>query len=325
MDTETEIITELESQSEILLHSVKQTKEELEEYYPILLKDATLEEEANQKARSLKRAGANLTRAQLMTYTFSDELSSRINDLHHQRKKKRLIASAPANAAIDYTETVSDHFARGRNIYKMLLLCFIGSFIGVVIELIWCLLRNGYFESRSGLVWGPFNLLYGAGAVCLTFCLYPMRNHSAWISFGGGFVVGSILEYACSFGQEMLFGSTSWDYSAQPFNINGRICLLYSVFWGILGVLWIKDIYPRMARLILKIPDKAGRIATWILTVFFVLNSCMSLAAVARWSERVNGEPAENAVEEWIDRRFPDERMEKIYANMDFSSSSEEK
>ena len=69
------------------------------------------------------------------------------------------------------------------------------------------------------------------------------------------------IEYLCSFFQEMLFGSTSWDYSNIPFNLNGRICLLYSVFWGILGILWIKEIYPRMAVWILKIPNKVGKIS----------------------------------------------------------------
>lgn len=169
------------------------------------------------------------------------------------------------------------------NIYKILLVCFIGSFAGVVVELLWCLLTNGYLESRSGLVYGPFNLLYGVGAVALSLCLYKFRNRGSWISFIGGFFVGSIVEYVCSWGQELLFGSRSWDYSYMPFNINGRICLLYSVFWGILGVIWIKKIYPRMAKAILKIPNNIGKIVTWILVVFFVFNGFMSAVSMFRY------------------------------------------
>ena len=45
--------------------------------------------------------------------------------------------------------------------------------------------------------------------------------------FFGGIIVGSVVEYICSLGQEIIFGSRSWDYSHMPFNINGRICLLY--------------------------------------------------------------------------------------------------
>ena len=107
--------------------------------------------------------------------------------------------------------TVADAVTSGKQAIK--LICFSGSFAGVIVELLWCLLRNGYLESRSGLVYGPFNLLYGAGATALTLALYRFRNRNSWISFLGGFLVGSAVEYACSWGQEMIFGSCSWDYS----------------------------------------------------------------------------------------------------------------
>ena len=172
-------------------------------------------------------------------------------------------------------------------------------------------------------MYGPFNLLYGVGAVALTVCLYRFRNHSSWISFLGGMIVGSVVEYICSFGQEALFGSRSWDYSHMPFNLGGRICLLYSVFWGLLGVLWIKDIYPRIAKWILKIPNRGGKIVTWLLVVFFACNAFMSAVSMYRWSRRMDAVPPANAFEVWIDERFPNERMQKIYANMEFTSLTE--
>ena len=219
---------------------------------------------------------------------------------------------------IDVKEKNSNHFARGLNIYKLLWICFIGSFAGVIVELLWCLLTNGYLESRSGLVYGPFNLLYGVGAVALSAALYRYRNRGKWLSFLGGALVGSIVEYVCSFVQEAVFGSRSWDYSNMPFNLNGRICLLYSIFWGFLGVFWVKNLYPRMAELILKIPNKSGIIITWVLTAFFVFNSIVTCVSVYRWSERTHGIEAQNEFFEFIDERFPDERMEKIFANMKF-------
>ena len=218
-------------------------------------------------------------------------------------------------------EQQRNHFARGINLYKLLLVCFVGSFAGVVVEMLWCLVRNGYIESRAGLVYGPFNLLYGAGAVVLTLALYRYRNRGYLLSFLGGMIVGSVVEYVCSWGQEALFGSRSWDYSNIPFNLNGRICLLYSVFWGVLGVLWIKDIYPRMAKWILKIPNKAGKIMTWCLTIFLVINAVVTCVAVARWSQRVQGDAPAGSFWTFVDERFPDERMERIFANMEFGST----
>ena len=207
------------------------------------------------------------------------------------------------------------------NGYKIALIVFIGSFAGVILELLWCLARHGYLESRSGLVWGPFNMLYGVGAASLSIILYRFRNRGKWLSFLGGFVVGSVVEYGCSWLQEVLFGSRSWDYSRVPFNINGRICLLYSLFWGALGIFWIKDIYPFMAKWILKLPNRAGKILTWVLSIFLAVNCLVSAAAVYRWSERLHDEPPKTWIGSVMDARFPNERMERIYANMKFGDS----
>jgi len=313
-DTYTSVV---ENESQELQKLVEQTKEKAEQFYLKMpeLKDFT---EVERQVDSLRRAAVTMSKTAAKTYAISDELSARCRDMEKQRRKRRFVPTAPANTTIDLHESESSHFAKGMNWYKLLLVCFIGSFAGVVVELLWCLLRNGYLESRAGLVYGPFNLLYGAGAVALTCCLYQFRNKGSWISFLGGMLVGSVVEYACSWGQEMLFGSRSWDYSSVPFNLNGRICLLYSIFWGFLGVWWIKDLYPRMAKWILKIPNTVGKVLTWCLTAFFIFNSMISLAAVGRWSERVAGLAPSNVVEELLDERFHNERMERIYANMEW-------
>ena len=310
-------ISEVEKVSVLLQQTAEQVKSTADEFYMNMseTKDLT---EVERHAESLKRAASNTSKALAQIYVVYDELNARCKDISKQRKRHKFISAAPANTTIDTKEREAAHFAGGINLYKLLLVCFIGSFAGVVIELLWCLLRNGYLESRSGLVYGPFNLLYGAGAVALTACLYRFRNKGSWISFLGGMIVGSVVEYLCSWGQEVLFGSRSWDYSQVPFNINGRICLLYSFFWGLLGVLWIKNLYPRMARLILKLPNTSGKVITWLITVFFIFNAAVSLVAVARWSERVGGEEPSNRFEAFLDERFNDERMERIYANMKF-------
>ena len=267
---------------------------------------------------SLGRAEAELLHAQSRTAELRDELSARLDDTEKSTARRWSRLHAPTNASIDLAEQERQHFARGLNLYKMLLVLILGSFAGVVVELLWCFVTNGYLESRAGLVYGPFNLLYGVGAAVLSAALYRFRNRGRWLSFLGGFVVGSAVEYGCSWLQELVFGSTSWDYSHLPFNLNGRICLLYSIFWGLLGVLWIKDIYPRMSKWILRIPNRAGILLTWALTAFLIFDGIVSGIAVMRWSQRIEGVPASSAFETFVDTRFPDERMERIYANMNF-------
>ena len=281
---------------------------------------AVLQSEVTREAEDLKRASANLLQAHLWASEKSDELATRLREGLESSRRRGLFRRAPANSLIDLEEERADSFASGVNFYKIALVCIVGSFAGVVVEMLWCLFRNGYLESRSGLVYGPFNPVYGIGAVVMTLALYRYRNRSSSISFLGGALVGSVIEYLLSWGQEALFGSTSWDYSHMPFNLDGRICLLYSLFWGILGVFWIKSIYPRTAQVILKIPNRFGKILTWVLTILLVLDCAVSLMAVGRWSERVLGDPPASAVDVFFDQHFPDERMERIYANMEFSA-----
>ena len=256
-----------------------------------------------------------------------DEVETRLKETEkYDRKKKkklRILPPAPTNAQIDYREKQEAHFAQGMTFYKLFWVFFIGCFAGVVLETIYCLIQRGHYESRVGLIYGPFNLVYGIGALCLSGALYRFRNRGRVFSFVGGFVVGSVVEYACSWFQEVCFGSTSWDYSNMPYNLNGRICLLYSVFWGILGIFWIKDIYPRMAKWILKIPNKVGKPLTWALLAFMVFNSVMTLFTSLRWTARREGVPASNAFEAYLDEHYPDDRMQKIFANAEFTEDRE--
>ncbi len=251
-----------------------------------------------------------------------DEIETRLSEAEKLEKKQtrkfNIIPAAPTNAQIDVEEHQRAHFAQGLTFYKLFWVFFIGCFVGVVVEIIWCMITKGHYESRTGLIYGPFNLVYGFGAALLSACLYRFRNRSKIFSFAGGLITGSVVEYVCSWVQEMIFGTTSWDYSNLPFNLNGRICLLYSVFWGILGVMWIKDIYPRMSRWILKIPNKLGKGLTWALLAFMIFNTVMSGLTVLRWTNRREGVSPANGFERYLDRHYPDERMQKIYANMIF-------
>lgn len=104
----------------------------------------------------------------------------------------------------------------------------------------------------------------------------------------------------------------------MPFNLNGRICLLYSRFWGILGVAWMKTIYPWMAKLILKLPNRGGKVLTWAVTAFLAINCVVTLIAVFRWPQRVDMVAPVSAFWEFVDIWFPNERMERIFANMVF-------
>ena len=68
------------------------------------------------------------------------------------------------------------HFAEDFNFYQLFWVFFIGCFLGVVVETIWCVATRGHFESRKGLIYGPFNLVYGFGALLMTVGLRPLSG-----------------------------------------------------------------------------------------------------------------------------------------------------
>ena len=207
-------------------------------------------------------------------------------------------------------------FAKGCGFHKMVYLFLIAAFLGDIIETIFCRLTTGVWMSRSSLVWGPFSIVWGFGAVLLTAVLYKYRDRSDRYVFLVGTVAGGAYEYICSVLSELVFGTVFWDYSHLPFNLGGRINLLYCFFWGIAAVVWLKGIYPRLSGWIEKLPMSVGRAGTWIIVVFMLVNMAASALALARYTERVTtGAPAENALETLLDQRFPNERMERVYPN----------
>ena len=92
-------------------------------------------------------------------------------------------------------------------------------------------------------MYGPFCGIYGFGAVVLILSLrfFDKNNYTLFL---GGCLTGSIVEYTMSFLGELLFNARWWDYSKRFLNINGRICLLYALFWGILSLVLMKMINP---------------------------------------------------------------------------------
>ena len=214
-------------------------------------------------------------------------------------------------------------FAYGLNFYKLFWVFTIGCFIGVVIETFWCLLLYRKLESRKGLVWGPFNLVYGFGALVMTLGLYPLRESRDLFIFAVGTILGGVFEYICSVVQEKVVGTVSWDYRNFPLNLNGRINLLYCFFWGILALLWVKDLFPRLTWLIEQIPNEIGIPLTWFGVVFFIIDSIHSALVVYRMNERQGGNAETNRFWNFFDRHYPDEKVRKIYPNMKFNLKSQ--
>ncbi|MEJ8734364.1 putative ABC transporter permease [Mediterraneibacter sp. ICN-202921] len=207
-------------------------------------------------------------------------------------------------------------FAEGCGFYKLISLFFIGAFLGDIVETIFCLITTGRLMSRSSVVYGPFSLVWGIACALLTWILYRYRDKSDRYIFVFGTFLGGAYEYICSVFTELVFGTVFWDYSKIPFNLGGRINLLYCFFWGIAAVVWMKGIYPKLSQWIEKLPMKMGKVLSICMIAFMSVNIVISALALDRYTERQTAESAETAVSDFFDEHFPDDRMEKIYPNI---------
>lgn len=129
------------------------------------------------------------------------------------------------------------------------------SVVGLIIETTYGFATMGIVESRKGLYIGPFCPIYGVGGVILILLLDRFKSNKIKLAIYGG-VLGSIIEYLLSFMLEAIYGARFWDYGYVKYNLNGRICIVYSIFWAILSIVLIGLIKPKIDRLIDKIGKK---------------------------------------------------------------------
>ncbi len=244
-----------------------------------------------------------------------DRLSHRLGKWIVSHVEKRMVKAYPAISKEKETQSAGSdaRFAAGCGFYKLFWLFFLGAFLGDLVETVFCRYSMGRWMSRSSLVWGPFSLVWGLAIVLATVLLYKDRDKPDRHIFFVGTILGGAYEYICSVFTEIVFGKIFWDYSKIPFNLGGRINLLFCLFWGIAAVVWIKILYPRISRLIEKVPKLPGKIVTWVVVVFMAVNMCVSMLALIRYDSRAKGEPADSRWEQAMDEYFDDARMEKIY------------
>ncbi len=202
-----------------------------------------------------------------------------------------------------------------RDFAELFWLFVMGSFLGDLIETVFCRLTMGTWMSRSSVVWGPFSVVWGLAIMMATALLYRDRDKPDGYIFVIGTVLGGAYEYICSVFTELAFGTVFWDYSGIPFNLGGRINLLYCFFWGIAAVIWIKKLYPRAHKLICQILDATGHWLTVAALLFMLANLGVSVLALARYDGRRQGLEPRSGLERLIDLRFGDDRMERIYPN----------
>lgn len=245
----------------------------------------------------------------------SAERTRRLADKMRNSVRNRLEKNYPGiledqDAASRYT------FAEGLCFDKLVWVFLVSSFLGALIEMVYCRIGGGIWMNRSSVLYGSFSFVWGFGAVILTITLQRVARKADRYVFLMGFIVGGAYEYLCSVFTELVFGTVFWDYSHMPLNIGGRTNVLYCIFWGILAVVWVKILYPPMSKSIEKIPALLGKILTWIIVLLMVCNGVLTAAAMVRYTGRQENPEYSNVIEQFLDTRYSDEWMENRWPNM---------
>ena len=168
----------------------------------------------------------------------------------------------------------------GLEIYHILWYFILYAFLGWCLEVVFCSVDTGKFVNR-GFLNGPLCPIYGFGGVIIVTTLQGLQD--SWLLlFAASVVLCSLLELVAGFLLKKLFHTSWWDYSDQPFNIGGYVCLKFSLLWGLACLVLMRIIHPGVEALVDGIPTALGWVLLAVLYVMLLVDLALTVAAVAK-------------------------------------------
>ena len=198
-----------------------------------------------------------------------------------------------------------------QQIFLILAYFIIYSVLGWIIESIY----RSICERKvinTGFLKGPFCPIYGIGAVIMILFLQSFSSN-IFLLFIISMLVLTLWEYIVAIILEKTFHIKYWDYSKNKFNFQGRICLLNSIYWGILGVVFIRIIHPFIESKILLIQELALQISVSIIIVIVLADAINTIIRVKNLRttlekiEKLNIQIKEK-IQELKEQKFDDEK-----------------
>lgn len=126
--------------------------------------------------------------------------------------------------------------------------------MGFIVETVFAYAVRGRYENRKCMLVLPLCPVYGLGVVLILLLPSEFRSSDV-VVFASGALASTLAEYFMSFYYEKFLHVEFWNYRDMPLNIRGRVCLMFTIFWGILYVPLIGYIHPKIAVLVAMIPD----------------------------------------------------------------------
>ena len=206
-------------------------------------------------------------------------------------------------------------------IHQIIWYLLIFSILGLIVETLFCYATTGRIESRKGLIYGPFCPIYGVGATAIIIMLNKFKNSKLKLFIYGG-LAGSGIEYIVSYMLEAFYGTRFWNYSHINFNLNGRICILYTFYWAILAFILVKFVKPFIDK---KIISKLNfKILDITIVILAIIDSILTVWGINTYRNRAINKyynkyiTNNNVISTFENKVFSDEKMKETFPNMRF-------
>ena len=170
-------------------------------------------------------------------------------------------------------------------LYRLLWIFFIYAFLGWCTEVSYAALVTGTFVNR-GFLNGPVCPIYGFGVVIVLTCLTPLAG-SLPLLFLGSVVLTSALEWLTGFALEKLFHQRWWDYSDEPFNLSGYICLRFSIAWGFACMFVVKLLHPTVLLFIRIVPQVLGVVLLALMGAVMAVDLAATVSTIIKLNRRL--------------------------------------
>lgn len=155
-------------------------------------------------------------------------------------------------------------------IWQWILFFYIYSIFGWCIETTIVSVKNRKFVNR-GFLNGAFLPIYGFGAISVLIVTVGIDNNIVLVYLLGA-ISATVLEYVAGTIMEAVFRIKYWDYSYRKLQFQGKICLVSTLFWGVLSVFLTYIVHEPIANIVCSFPDVYIYVAVIVIGVLLLID-----------------------------------------------------
>lgn len=171
------------------------------------------------------------------------------------------------------------------DIYYMILYFFVYGFLGWCAEVGFAAVKEHKFVNR-GFLNGPICPIYGVGVTIVIAFLTPYKDNLILLYISSVILV-TLLEGVTGWAMDKIFHNKWWDYSKQPFNIGGYVCLIFSLVWGVACVAIMDLVHPLIHQALTFIPHTLGIVLMAVLGIAMFADLYVTASAIFKFNKRL--------------------------------------